>query len=127
MSFADLCILIAALLPYASITYGKWLARDTFDNADPRNEQAYSGAARRARAAHANGFETFPLFAVAVLLAEMHGASQGLLNGLAALYIALRVLYALAYIKNKPTLRSIFFILGFFLTLGIFFLPFFVG
>ena len=123
MTFADTLILVALLLPYGSITIAKWLARERFDNAEPRNKNTYMGAALRAKNAHANGLETFPFFAVAVMFAEFRNAPQLNVNLLASLYVLLRIVYIWAYISGRPTLRSWMFVLGFFVAVGIFMLP----
>lgn len=123
MTFADTLILVALFLPYGSITIAKWLARERFNNADPRNKQTYMGAALRAKNAHANGLETFPFFAVAVIFAEFRAAPQLSINGLAAVYILLRLVYIWAYISGRPMLRSWLFVVGFVIAVVIFMLP----
>ena len=123
MTVAEILVLVAALLPYAAVGYAKHGARATFDNANPRNQKAYTGAAQRAHGAHLNGFETFPLFAIAVLLAELHAMPQPLVNYLALAYVLLRIAYTVLYIKDKPTPRSIVWSLGFLITVIIFLLP----
>ena len=77
----------------------------------------------RALGAHQNGIETFPFFAVAVLLAEFRGAPQHLINELAVLFLIVRIAYVLTYIGNRPTLRSILWNIGFAINVAIFFLP----
>jgi uncharacterized MAPEG superfamily protein len=39
MTIADLCILVAFLLPYVTSAYAKYLTKGAFNNADPRNEE----------------------------------------------------------------------------------------
>jgi uncharacterized MAPEG superfamily protein len=123
MTYADILILIAFLIPYASIAYAKALAKDTFSNADPRNPQAYTGTAKLAQGAHINGLESFPFFAIAVLFAEFRSAPQLYISVLAAVYVFMRILYTAAYIQDKPTQRSILFSLSFLVSVGIFLLP----
>jgi uncharacterized MAPEG superfamily protein len=46
--------------------------------------------AHRADAAHQNGMESFPLFAVAVLAAHVTGVEEASVNSLTLAYLALR-------------------------------------
>lgn len=80
--------------------------------------------AERARVRrHLNGIETFPFFAVAVVLAQMRHAPQTLVDGLAMAFLILRFAYVLAYLGNRPTLRTILWNLGFLINFAIFVLP----
>jgi uncharacterized MAPEG superfamily protein len=65
------------------------------------------GAAQRAHAAHLNSFEAFPLFAAAVIVAQITGAEQARVDMLALGFIGLRVLYGILYLADKATLRSL--------------------
>jgi uncharacterized MAPEG superfamily protein len=65
------------------------------------------GLAQRAHAAHLNSFEAFPLFAVAVIVAQMQSADQARVDTLALIFIGLRVLYGVLYLANKAILRSL--------------------
>jgi len=54
-----------------------------FETPNPRDPAFYDDPVRaRAWGAHLNGIETFPFFAVAVLLAEFRNAPQNLINEL---------------------------------------------
>ncbi|KAH7080442.1 hypothetical protein BKA63DRAFT_488201 [Paraphoma chrysanthemicola] len=58
----------------------------------------------RLEACHANGMENLPLFATAVVLGNLAGLKkQGLdgLNGFAAMYLAIRVLYTGVYATHE--------------------------
>ena len=123
MTYADILILVAILIPYIALGYAKALSRKTFNNADPRNPEGYKGAAKRAVDAQTNGLEGFPFFAIAVLFAEFRAAPQLYISVLAALYVFIRILYTISYIQDKPSQRSAFFSLGFLVTIGIFLLP----
>jgi uncharacterized MAPEG superfamily protein len=127
MTIAEILILVAGLLPYAVVAYAKQRSKATFNNADPRNHKSYTGAAERANGAHLNGFETFPLFAIAVILSELHGMPQGLVNNLALLYVLLRITYSVLYIQNRATARSAVWSLGFLVTIILFLLPIILG
>lgn len=113
MPVAYWCILIAGLLPVLTIAVAKYGKRD-FDNAEPRAWlDKQSGLRRRADYAHRNHFEAFPFFAAAVLTAQQLGVTQSTVNNLALLFIAARLLYTLLYLSNRPSLRSLSWIVGY--------------
>jgi uncharacterized MAPEG superfamily protein len=95
-----------------------------FDNSRPRDPAFYDDPIRaRALGAHINGIETFPFFAVAVLLAEFRTAPQNLINELAVLFLIVRIAFVFTYLGNRPTLRSILWNIGFAINVAIFFMP----
>jgi uncharacterized MAPEG superfamily protein len=123
MSIALWCVLIAALLPIATVGFAKIIA-GRFDNNDPRGRAAsYDGTARRAYAAHQNGFEAFPLFAAAVLLAEMKGGQSGIVDALAIAFVVARIAYAGCYIADLASLRSLVWTAGLCCSIAIFVSP----
>src|SRR5690242_4590605 len=93
MPIALWCVLIAGLLPYIAASIAKF--RSDFDNASPRDWLAkQEGFRRRANAAQSNGFETFPLFAVAVIVAMIiKHAPQTSVDLLAAGFVVARLAY----------------------------------
>ena len=122
MPLAYWCVLIAALLPIALVSFAK--AGSGGDNRRPReNLESLAPARRRAYAAHQNAFEAFPFFAAAVLTATTLGAPVSTVNLLAALYIALRIAHGLLYIGDKASLRSAAYGLAFLVNIAIFVLP----
>ena len=124
MTIADLCLLAAVVLTMGSIMPAKMDGKKEFDNANPRDPRFYTpGLRARALGAHMNGFESFPFFATAVLLAEMRGAPQDMVNTLAVGFILARVLYVIFYISDRPTFRSVVWMVAFFCNLAIFFSP----
>lgn len=126
MTLAEWAIFAAVMLILAPLGPVKALGAREFDNGDPRNEAFYDKPIRkRAYNAHKNGVETFPFFAAAVLLAELRHAPQGWVDGLAAAFIIVRIGYVLAYVGDKPTLRSAIWALGLLINIAIFFLPVF--
>ena len=124
MTIAELCLPAAIILATVTPLPAKILFRHQFNNARPR-DPAFYAAGFRARSlwAHQNGMEAFPFFAAAVLLAEMRGVPQAILDGLAAAFILARLGYIACYFANKPTARSIVWAVGFILNLAIFFSP----
>ncbi len=123
MNFAYWCILLAALLPWLCAAYAKHSAGfRSRDNHNPRAFLAQAhGAAARANAAQQNGFEIFPLFAAAVLIAHATGnADQSSINTWALLFVLSRCLYCWLYISDRPSLRSLVWGLGLLCILALF-------
>ena len=107
MTTALSCVLIAGLMPYAWTITAKVVGK-SYDNRDPRAWQSrLAGLPARARAAHLNSFEAFPLFAAAVLSVLVMGGDREWLDKLAFAYVALRLAYGLAYMIDQATLRSL--------------------
>ena len=124
MTIAEWCVFASLMLCLLSIASVKWLRHGVFDNSKPRDAAFYEDPiAARALGAHQNGFEAFPFFAVAVLLAEFRASPQNLINELAILFVIVRIAYVFTYIGNRPTLRSILWSIGFAINIMIFFLP----
>ena len=118
MYFAYWMVLAAAFLPYACTAYAKGAGAD---NHAPRlYAENLTGARRRADWAQRNHFEIFPLFAAAVIIASLTGVPHATVNWLAGVFIALRIVYSVAYITDRATLRSILFLLGALCILGLF-------
>lgn len=106
MPIALWCVLIAGILPYIAASIAK--GRSDFDNANPRDWLAkQEGFRKRANAAQANGFETFPLFAAAVIIAmTIKHAPQHKIDLLAAGFVVARIAYLGFYLANLAALRS---------------------
>lgn len=123
MPVALWCVLIAGVLPIVTVGLSKWGSPD-FDNANPRDwAGSLSGWRKRAFAAHQNGFEVFPLFAAAALVASTRGHDGAVADALAVLFILCRLAYVGCYLADKPTLRSGVWSAGFFITVALFTLP----
>ncbi len=123
MTLALWCVLVAALLPTFTAGLAKRLG-GSYDNSDPRGRAAsYDGKAKRAHAAHSNGFEAFPLFAAGVLLAESKGGPSSTVNLLAAAFILARIAYTGCYIIDLPSLRSLVWTIGLACSIAIFLSP----
>lgn len=119
MTIAYWCVLIAAVLPYAFTVAAK--TQSNFTNRRPRAYlDSLEGWRKRAHWAQLNGFEAFPPFAAAVIIAHQLYASQILINALAAAFIAIRLLYGLCYVFDRPTLRSLFWFAGLLCVAGLF-------
>ncbi len=100
------CILAAALLPWLSIAPAKFTKG--YDNANPRDPAFWrDGFRARAQAAQYNGFEAFPFFAIAVIVALGQNASALWVDKLAILFIGLRIIYIFCYWMDRPTPRTL--------------------
>ncbi|CAG9178151.1 MAPEG family protein [Cupriavidus respiraculi] len=127
MPIAFWCVLLAGLLPVATVAIAK-AGGKSFDNHDPRAWlDRQSGRARRADLAHRNHFEAFPFFAAAVLTASHLQAPQARIDELAILFVVMRVLYTACYIADRATLRTLCWTIGMLCTIGIFLLPALTG
>ncbi len=121
MTIAIWCILIAAVLPYVAFNFVKGL-----DPNQPRvGAGALTGQTARAYGAQLNGFETFPLFAAAVIVAHMVGGPSRIVDILSVLYVLLRLGHMAAYIAGRQPLRSAAFTVAQLVALAIFVSPLF--
>ena len=122
-----LCLPIGFALVYApKIPLSMAMAKqpEGYDNKSPRDQQArLTGWGRRAAAAHANGFESFPAFAAGVLATQVTGASPHWATIFSLAYVVARALYAVAYIADVATLRSAVWTVGFACSVGLMVLP----
>lgn len=122
MPIAYWCLLIAGILPVATVAIAKWGARD-FDNKEPRRWlEKQTGFRQRADAAHRNHFEAFPFFAVGILVAEQLAVSQSTVDALAIAYIVIRIIYTALYLIDKATLRSISWLMSYVIVIALFFI-----
>ena len=107
MTIALWCILAAGFIHMPFVGAAKF-SGGRFDNNNPRDFLAgLDGWRKRANAVQLNSFESFPLFAAAVIVAQMLHADQARIDTFALSFIVLRVLYGVLYVANLATLRSI--------------------
>lgn len=119
MTAAFWCVLIAGLLPLGGTAVAKWGFK-AFDNHNPRqwlSEQ--TGSRARAVAAEKNTHESFPFFAAAVIIAHLTVGSHSLIDTLAIVYIAARVLFLVAYIQDWASFRTFVWLIGLLSTVAI--------
>jgi len=128
MTLAEICILVACLLPIVcagiakSRGFGKPRREGGFDNHNPREWLAgLQGWQARAHAAQLNSFEVLPLFIAGVLVAQHHHATQHIVNALAAAFIVLRIGFICAYVSDRANLRSALWSLGLACCIALFF------
>lgn len=114
MTIALWCVLIAAILPLVATAVAKFVGtRERYDNRDPRAFlERQQGLSRRADNAQKNGFEAFPFFAAAVIVAQMLKAPQAQVDAAAVTFIVARVAYLGAYLADLPGLRSVVWTVG---------------
>ncbi len=94
--------------------------------ANPREQQGrLRGWGSRAQAAHMNTIEAFAPFAAAVWVAHFGGADPGLRDGLAVLFIGLRVLYVGAYLTDLNPWRTLVWSAALMCVVGLFLSPMF--
>ena len=121
MTIAIWCILVAAALPYVAFSFVKGI-----DPTKPRDRLAgLDEASLRAYGAHLNGFETFPLFAAAVIVGHMVGGPSRAADLLAILYVLIRIGHLAAYLSGRQPLRSAAFGVGQLVAVAIFISPLF--
>ena len=119
MTTAYWCVLIAGLLPYIAVTLAK--AQPGFNNRAPRPWlEKQTGWRCRAYWAHLNGFEAFPLFAAAVVIAHLAHAPQQRIDVLAGSFVALRVVYIALYLADMAGARSVIWAAAFGCVVGLF-------
>ena len=123
MTLAYWMVLAAAFVPFIGSAYAKFSGggAKTYDNRAPRAQvESLPPQRRRAYWAQLNGFEAFPPFAAGVIIAHLAGAPQIWIDVLAASFVALRVIYTLLYIHDRPTARSVVWTAGFLCVVGLF-------
>jgi uncharacterized MAPEG superfamily protein len=122
MPIALWCVLVAAVLPIVAVMPAK--LGGEFDNSRPRDPDYWrAGFRARAAGAMANGFEAFPLFAVAVIVGLEWGGSAAIIDVLAAGFVLARIGYTLAYWGDRPSVRSLLWTVGLVLAVAIFLSP----
>jgi uncharacterized MAPEG superfamily protein len=128
MTIAELCILIACLLPIVCAGIAKWKGfgvsrRDGgFDNHNPRQWLArLEGWQARANAAQHNSFEALPIFIAGVLIAQAHGAASSTIDALAVVFVLARVAYIATYLADRANLRTLSWVVALGCAIALFF------
>ncbi|MGO8998743.1 MAG: MAPEG family protein [Polyangiaceae bacterium] len=129
MTIPILCIAVAYLLvylPHFAAGSQRFKMAGGFDNHYPRDQAArLQGWAKRASAAHQNGFETFAPFAIGVLVSWVGHGNEHTLSLLACAFVALRVIYIGLYVADVAALRSVVWTTGMLVTFALYLLPLF--
>lgn len=128
MTIAQLCLLVACVLPVLSAAlakskgFGKRRRDGGFDNNRPRDWLAkQDGWHARANAAQANGWEALPIFIAGLFVAHQHQAAQGTVDALAMGFIAARLAYIALYVADQAALRSVAWTAGVAASVALFF------
>ena len=125
------CVLVMALMPVVCAGMAKSGMMGTprreggYDNDNPRNWLSLQTDWRaRANNAQANTFEALPFFFAAVIIAHQLQAPQWRIDLLALAFVALRIAYVAAYVKNKANLRSAVWVIALLVNVGLLFAGF---
>lgn len=119
MTIAFWSVFAALFIPYVLAGLAK--SGGGYDNHAPRAWLAQrTGWRQRANWAQQNHFESFPVFAAAVLIAHYAGADQAWTNALAVLFVLLRIGYSGLYIADRAGARSLVWTGAFACVLGLF-------
>ncbi|BAU56831.1 MAPEG family protein [Halorhodospira halochloris] len=122
MTLAHTMVLLAIFIPIGFAAAAK-IGAGKFDNTRPReNLERLEGWPQRSHWAQQNGYEAFPPFAAAVLVAHQVGAQQEWVDVLAVLFVVLRIVYGLFYIADLSAWRSAAWAGAFFCIIGLFLL-----
>ena len=123
MTVAFWTLLVAIVFPWlmAFIKKSSLASNGVYNNSAPRAQsEKLHGVSRRALWAEQNSFEILPGYIAAIVVAHMTGANQAYIDLLALLFISSRALYALCYLMNWATLRSIVWVAGLGCIVGLF-------
>jgi uncharacterized MAPEG superfamily protein len=114
MTIALWCVFVAGILPYLATATAK-AGLKNYDNNEPRAglDQKLQGYRARAYAAQLNGFEAFPFFAAAVIIAYVLHGPQRLVDIIALIFVVSRIVYLLFYLGAKGAFRSLVWTVGF--------------
>lgn len=122
MDISYLCIVISLFVPLACSWYAKWSVKG-YDGRAPRLFLAErTGKQQRANFAQQNFYETFPAFAVGVVVAHSMDAAPWLIDMIAVIWLTARVIYAVVYIADNHPLRSTTWIISFLSIIALYFI-----
>jgi uncharacterized MAPEG superfamily protein len=122
MTIAYGCVLAMIIFPYIFAGLAKY--SPTYDNHDPREYlQHLTGWHKRAHYIQLNSFEATPAFGIAVIIAHLIHTHQTSIDTLALIFVISRVCYAIFYLNDKASFRSLFWMIGMACIIGLFFVP----
>jgi uncharacterized MAPEG superfamily protein len=117
------CLFIATIMPMlAKVPLALAMNKEQggYDNRNPREQQrSLVGFGARAKAAHENSFEALIMFSPGVLAVIATNAMGSTAEYLAITFVVARVAYLLAYWFDLHLVRSTFWAVGFFASLGL--------
>lgn len=110
MKIAFISLALILLIPYVLAAYGGYYRKRAFgtmDNANPRAQAAQLDAyGARIYASQQNAWEAATLFAASVLAAAVAGMDARQMALASLLFLAMRVVHPIAYLRGWPRLRS---------------------
>ena len=129
MTIANWCVLAACVLPVLTVGLAKANSiklpsgGGRYNNDNPREwAKGLTGWQQRANAAQSNGFEILPIFISAIILAQQAHVDQVRIDNLAMAFVVLRLCYVAAYLMNVGWLRTVFWMGGIGICVGLFFM-----
>lgn len=123
MPVALWCVLMTMVSPTVCVGIAK-VKDSRYDSHNPRAWFTRQiGIVSRTTAAQRDRFETFPLFAVAVLVVILGGGIIDRISLLAIAFIVVRILYTVCYLTNWAPLRSLMWLTDFALCVAPFMQP----
>ena len=116
MTIPTTCLLIVAFMPYLAripAVIGMSRLDGGYDNNHPRlQQQALTGLAQRALAAHNNSFEALLVFTAVLFIASQGDGDPERLNQLSIAYVVARIGFIIAYLADKSLLRTLLWAIG---------------
>ncbi|HSB97632.1 MAG TPA: MAPEG family protein [Spongiibacteraceae bacterium] len=110
MKIPFICLAIVLLIPYLLAAYGGHYRKQQFgkmDNQNPRAQAAQLDSyGARIYAAQQNSWEAATLFGASVLAAMVAGVAINSVAIPSLLFLAFRILHAVAYLRGWSKLRS---------------------
>jgi len=127
MTILIICLLVSISQIYlAKAVVAVAMSREEkgYDNHHPRLQQSkLTGWGGRAYGAHQNGFEAFPIFAIAILLNLIIEVDFYFAEILALSFVSLRFIYIYLYIADFSFARSTTWTIAFICNIGLYILP----
>jgi len=117
------CVVVGVFLPYLShlpVMYGRYVSPEGYDRHLPRAQSSrLQGLPGRAWAAQQNAWEAVTVFAPVALIAWFVGTDESA-NGLLGIgWVVFRLGHVVAYVADRPALRSTMFSLSLGCVLGL--------
>jgi uncharacterized MAPEG superfamily protein len=123
MTIILICLFIATIMPILSkapLALAMNKEKGGYNNRNPRDQQKrLTGFGARAKAAHENSFEALMMFTPGALAIIATNSTSNMAEYFAMAFVAARIAYLLAYWFDLHIVRSTFWALGFFASLGL--------
>ncbi|MFT4937586.1 MAG: putative MAPEG superfamily protein [Paraglaciecola sp.] len=118
-----ICLFIATIMPIlakAPLALAMNKEKGGYNNRNPREQQdKLVGFGARAKAAHENSFEALIMFTPGALAIIATNSTSSMAEYFAMAFVAARIAYLLAYWFDLHVIRSAFWGIGFFASLGL--------